>query len=839
MSLYTSLSALESAGLIQVAKLEPDLEYLFRHSMVQEAAYAALLESDRKRLHLAVGNAIEQLYSDRKSELAAILANHFRTAGEEERALSYFIIAGDEALSVYANQEAEIQYRSALELKCCEGIEIARLYSGLGEALYRQSRFDGSIQAFRSGIDIYRSAGDMDGVARLYARIGRVKWFAGDQPAGLSICLEGMELVKDAPDSQGKAYLIHETARAYYFNGQSDKALPLCRQALALAEQLGEIYVQADALATLGIIGDVSPDEALEALIKAIELAEAHSMLQVAMRAHINLGTMIRTFKADNDAALEHFRKSAEQGRLRGAASEEFLGLISYIICLFYPGRLNEVEAELPRLQALLGQIPNPTHMLVVSKYVHALLTWHRGNWDEAIAVYFQCLDEHRTKQNKESIENMIGELSWVILEKNRWGEVANLDVVDDLLREGLEIVEKGNVNEKIWVYTSVSMLRARQGSITEAQQWLEKAQLEMASRTSLWDDRLALECKVEIASARHDWDTAIAEIEKLVRLNQRIGIRVPSARCLLCWADLCLKRGNTADLETAQSLLRQAISEFDDMGVGHYPDIANGLLNEIQTRQRAQTLDHEQMTRELKKARQVQESLLPEYLPNLPGWDLTALLEPAHETSGDFYDFLPLPDDRLGLVIADVTDKGTGAALFMALGRSLWRTYAIEHPNEPERTMADTNRRILEDTHGGLYITLLYGILNHQDGTFTYCSAGHHPALLLRAGDGSIEQLKHTGMPLGVMAETTWERASVKIEPGDSLVMYTDGITDAQDTKDEFFGLERLQAALSSLKGKTATQIREDIRQEVRLFQGEASQSDDITLMVVVRSGS
>src|SRR4030042_1353767 len=111
MSLLNSLGTLESAGLIQVAKVEPDVEYLFRHSLVQDAAYASLLEGDRKRLHEAVGNAIEQLYPERKRELAAILGYHFKQAGQDQRALSYFILAGDVALSIYANQEAELQYR--------------------------------------------------------------------------------------------------------------------------------------------------------------------------------------------------------------------------------------------------------------------------------------------------------------------------------------------------------------------------------------------------------------------------------------------------------------------------------------------------------------------------------------------------------------------------------------------------------------------------------------------------------------------------------------------------------------------------------------------------------
>ena len=836
MNLLNSLGTLESAGLIQVAKVEPDLEYLFRHSMVQDAAYASLLESDRKRLHLAVGDAIERLYPDRKKELSAILAYHFKEAGQDERALSYFITAGDEALAVYANQEAELQYQHALELTCCSGSEIAWLYSGLGEALYRQSRFDESLKAFRNGIEIYHSLGDNDGMARLYARVGRVEWYAGDRPEGLRICLEGLELVKNAPDSQGKATLIHETARAYYFNGNSDLALPLCQRALALAEQLGAVYVLADSLATLGILVGVSAEVSLEALRKAVELAEANGLLQVAMRAHINLGTMTRAWLADNETALFHFKRSAELGKLRGVASEELLGLSSYLSCLFAPGRLKEIEAELPHMEALVGQIANPAPMQVLIKFLKAVLIYHKGDWDTSIAMSWECLAADREQKNQEATINMMDELSWAILEKNRWEEPADLEQVDTLLEEVVGLVEKDNLGEKIWVYPRMSLLRARQGRVDEARQWLEKTRKELTAKPTAWEERILGECETEIAIAMQDWDSAISANERVAKFEKRQGFKGGSARSLLCWADLCIRRSDTLDLENAQTLLREAIAEFTEMGIGHYPEIAQNKLKLIQAMLRAQSIDHAQITKELRKARHVQESLLPEFLPELPGWDLAVLLEPAHETSGDFYDFITLPGGNLGMVIADVTDKGTSAALFMALSRSIWRTFAVEHPAEPERTMADTNRRIVSDTHGGLFITMLYGILNPQNGEYSYCSAGHHPAFLLREKGGDVETLGSTGFPLGIMDETTWSRASAIIEEGDALVLYTDGLTDAQNDAQEFFGIERLQEAIQKRRGTTASELRDSLREEVRKWVGTAPQFDDITLMVVMR---
>lgn len=340
----------------------------------------------------------------------------------------------------------------------------------------------------------------------------------------------------------------------------------------------------------------------------------------------------------------------------------------------------------------------------------------------------------------------------------------------------------------------------------------------------------------MEIAYAMQNWDEALRLAEIIAQTDERMGFKVNYARSLLGWGDMLITRGASGDLETAETLLRQAIAEFIAIGVGHYPEIAQSRLEIIQKRQHARTLDHENMTRELKKARRVQESLLPEKLPSLAGWDLAVMLQPAHETSGDFYDFLMLPDGKLGLVIADVTDKGTGAALYMALSRSLWRTFAGNYPEQPEQTMVETNQRIMADTHGGLFITLFYGILEPQKGTFSYCSAGHLPGLWLNAMGDEVVQLQRTGMPLGVMESTSWRKAGITLEAGDALVLYTDGITEAQNSVEEFYGLERMVDSLKRAAGKSASEIRDLILRDLQAWVGQAEQFDDISLMVLVR---
>jgi serine phosphatase RsbU (regulator of sigma subunit) len=262
-----------------------------------------------------------------------------------------------------------------------------------------------------------------------------------------------------------------------------------------------------------------------------------------------------------------------------------------------------------------------------------------------------------------------------------------------------------------------------------------------------------------------------------------------------------------------------------------------------------AQTLASQRVEQELALAWQIQKSFLPHDLPNIPGWQLAATLKPARETSGDFYDVIPLPNGKWGVLIADVADKGMAAALYMALNRTLIRTYAGEYGTQPELVLDAANRRILMDTQADLFVTVFYGILDPAIGTLTYCNAGHNPPYLLSTRDGdSLRLLRRTGMALGVVEDVVWERKAVQIAPGDVLVLYTDGVTDAQNAQEEFFGEERLIEAvkagvgatagtdLSTGQGTSAQRLQEALAKEIHGFVGDAPQFDDITLMIVVR---
>jgi serine phosphatase RsbU (regulator of sigma subunit) len=260
------------------------------------------------------------------------------------------------------------------------------------------------------------------------------------------------------------------------------------------------------------------------------------------------------------------------------------------------------------------------------------------------------------------------------------------------------------------------------------------------------------------------------------------------------------------------------------------------------------------QIAQELAVASRIQQGLLPERPPDLEGWQLAVTLNPARETSGDFYDFIPLVNGRWGLLVADVADKGVGASLYMALCRTLMRTYATEFTIDPRLVFSAVNGRILTETRSATFVTLFYTVLDPLTGTLTYCNAGHPPPHLLQVGRGrnnevERQSLGRTGMAIGVVEDATWEQCSASMEVGDFLVLYSDGITEAHNAQNELFGAQRLlqaiedcaivlaQSAGTDIPSHAAQDALEAILARVRDFVGSAPQSDDLLLMVVVRT--
>ena len=239
-------------------------------------------------------------------------------------------------------------------------------------------------------------------------------------------------------------------------------------------------------------------------------------------------------------------------------------------------------------------------------------------------------------------------------------------------------------------------------------------------------------------------------------------------------------------------------------------------------------------LERELQMARDLQASLLPREMPQLTGWDFATYWQPARQVSGDFYDFVFTPQG-IAVVIADVSDKGMPAALFMALSRTILRASLIGS-NSPVDGIAQANRLICADSPNSMFVTLFAAQIDRVTGDVIYVNAGHNPPYLYRAAEDEPERLVRTGMALGIDDTTRFAQQSVHLDPGDTLILYTDGILDALNADSEEFGDGRLRRVCAQQRTESATHIVAALRDEVLKFVGDEPLADDCTVVIVKR---
>jgi serine phosphatase RsbU (regulator of sigma subunit) len=239
-------------------------------------------------------------------------------------------------------------------------------------------------------------------------------------------------------------------------------------------------------------------------------------------------------------------------------------------------------------------------------------------------------------------------------------------------------------------------------------------------------------------------------------------------------------------------------------------------------------------MERELEMARLVQASLLPTQLPHLPGFSLAADWRSAREVAGDFYDVFPLAGGRWGIVIADVSDKGAPAALYMVLACSLIRSRAESVPS-PAALLTQVNQALMAQSSVEMYVTVFYAILDPAARTLTYANAGHTRPILRRfAHPAHTEPLPGGGLVLGMFEAVSLADQTIALAPGDVLVAYTDGLTEAFNAAQEMFGEQRLTQIIRSQTTASAQELLEAIVAQVTTFADGAPQSDDTTVLVL-----
>jgi sigma-B regulation protein RsbU (phosphoserine phosphatase) len=244
----------------------------------------------------------------------------------------------------------------------------------------------------------------------------------------------------------------------------------------------------------------------------------------------------------------------------------------------------------------------------------------------------------------------------------------------------------------------------------------------------------------------------------------------------------------------------------------------------------------YEAVDREMQVVAEIQQSLLPIALPNIPTLDLAVHYQTSKRAGGDYYDFFPLPDGRWGILVADVSGHGTPAAVIMAITHSIAHTLE-GHPQPPSKLLAFVNDHLTHRYTGnnGTFVTAFYGIYDCPSRTLTYASAGHCPPRIRRGSDGMLESMDASRqLPLGIEAGQTYVDVTEHLKPGDTMFIYTDGITEARSPRGDFYGLSLLDDVLLSHTHRTAQILLDDALRSLNEFTKDKAPTDDRTLLAV-----
>ncbi len=329
--------------------------------------------------------------------------------------------------------------------------------------------------------------------------------------------------------------------------------------------------------------------------------------------------------------------------------------------------------------------------------------------------------------------------------------------------------------------------------------------------------------------------DINMPEMDGLTLLSKINEFRNPAQKCIMVSAYGDMKNIRTAMNRGAFDFATKPI-DMDDLSM-----TIEKAIEQIKYIKETQK-EHSQLQSlqtDLATAGEIQKAILPCKFPPFPELadtlDIYASMTPAKDIGGDFYDFFRINEDKIGFVIADVSGKGIPAALFMAVSNTLLRSVALATESTNE-CMDEVNRLLCKASVNSMFVTMLYGILNHKTGDIDFTNAGHNPSYILR-DNGTVEKVpQHANFVAGGLEGFVYKNDSARLDPGDAIVLYTDGVTEAFNADNEAFGEERLEDSLAELYHEDARTIIEEAHKDLSDFIGDTTQSDDITMLVIKR---
>lgn len=330
--------------------------------------------------------------------------------------------------------------------------------------------------------------------------------------------------------------------------------------------------------------------------------------------------------------------------------------------------------------------------------------------------------------------------------------------------------------------------------------------------------------------------DINMPEMDGLTLLTKINEMRNPALKCIMVSA--------YGDMENIRSAMNQGAFDFTTKPI-NLEDLERTIekaaeqIAFIKTAQKEHT-QLESIQNDLHIAREIQETILPKTFPPFPelkSFDIYAYMNAAQYVGGDFYDFFRIDQDRLGFIIADVSGKGVPAAIFMAISRTVIRTIALSE-NSAAMCMQRSNTFLCQENANDMFVTVFYGILDIHTGSITYCNAGHNPPILIKKDNTVISVPLTNDFVLGELEDMAYHEKTLQLTPGDNLLLYTDGITEAMNIRKEQYGEKRLADYCRNLAGKSPKEIIEKITETVGEFVIGAVQSDDITLLSITYKG-
>jgi class 3 adenylate cyclase/tetratricopeptide (TPR) repeat protein len=551
------------------------VEYTFKHDLLREVVYETVLVKERKHYHGLVADWLMENSGERLREVFGLSAEHLEKAGRNQQAVETYLLAGDRALEMYSNREAQGYYQSAFKLADDDGMK-ARAITDLGRALARQGSLNEALEGWEEGISLYQTQKNYEGMAELHTLA--MRWSLPHHPTqAMQICRASLPLLERLEDSSILANLLHQVGRTHLFNEEEDKALHYCQQALVMGERLGDVKVQADTQATMATLRDQPIDWKLKWVRRAIELAETHHLLYILGRALNNLILILNYYTGNLKDTLRYHHRAVEVTRLRGDSGQELFALNQLAYSHLFLGNLKEVKDIFNQIDAKLKLVPELDAIKVMMNWRMTRYLRQKGEWSSAQKTMLEAIEGYQNLGIKHEWSfYVLEEYMPTMLEMDRFLGQTNWSHASRIMQELIELPEKEIESKQQHgsIYGFMSILCSRLGELDQAKHWLHKG-INLSAHSNLFLDRKdLLLAKIELAYARKDWSQAIDRCEDYLNLVASLGFRWEMARTYLEMGDIYACRNEPDDLVNARHKYQQSLDLFSEMGSGGYVQV-------------------------------------------------------------------------------------------------------------------------------------------------------------------------------------------------------------------------------------------------------------------------